>query len=233
MPIVTSPATSTSASFTIFGEDFTPDDPEWLRATPARRRDYWKRVGELAIQAKQNELRRGIDVDGRALRPVKPESRKDGATGPPLTPHRGSSRFYYRMRVALRADGVTVFWGDNWARVVQAHRVGALIRNGFGRGIRIKLPKRDVVGLTAHSQQWVAMRAASYWGNAAKQYRSIRDRRNATIRERTRPQILGSTMIPVSPNAPLPGNGKPRGFWGKVFDWFTRTALNIFARRSS
>lgn len=231
MPIVTSPEGGTSASFTIFGPDFTPNDPEWLRATPNRRRDYWRRVGELAIQAKQAELRRGIDVDGRALKPVKPLSRKDGADGPPLTPHRGSSRFYYRMRVALRADGVTVFWGDNWARVVQAHRVGALIRNGFGRGIRIKLPKRDVVGLTAQSQHWVAARAAAYWGNAAKQYMGIRERRAATIRERTRPQIIGNTTIPVSPNAALPSTGKPGGFWGRIFDWFTRTALNIFARR--
>lgn len=229
MPIVTSPPTGHSASFTIFGSDFMPSDAEWLRATDARRRDYWRRVGELAIQAKHRELVAGIDVDGHKLTPVKPSSRKDGATGPPLIPHGGSSRFYFRMRQSLRADGVTVFWGDNWAKVVQAHRVGATIANGFGRGIRIKLPRRDVVGLTVQSQHWVHQRAMSYWGNAAKKYASRRERYNATIRERLQPHTM--PPVPTSTNRPVTPM-KPPGFWDRVGDWFVRTALNIFARRT-
>lgn len=120
MPLITSPEFGKSASFTLYGDDWTPTGDEWARATAARKRDYWQRLGELAIVAKQNELRKGIDVRGKALTPVNQAYRRDKATGPPLTPHRAESRFWYRMRVSLRSDGVTVYWGDNWAKVVQA-----------------------------------------------------------------------------------------------------------------
>src|SRR5262245_16195392 len=91
------------------GPQFEPvNDPAWARATEKQRLAYWQHLAEFALDTKRKEIRRGIGVDGRKLKPVKPESRPDNAKGPPLIPHYAESRTAYLLASRSTSRGVTL-----------------------------------------------------------------------------------------------------------------------------
>ncbi len=145
------------ASFNLTGPEFEPIGGGWAFATTAEKRAYWREVGRLAVEAKRDELRRGINTLGRKFRAVKPSSRPDGATGPPLSPHQESSRFQKWARAATTDRSATVFWSHGWARIVGYHARGAG-----------NLPMRDAVGLIQTSLKWVATMARRFWASGMR-----------------------------------------------------------------
>src|SRR4051812_4100607 len=92
-----------------------------------------------ALLLKRRELRRGVGVSGARLKAVKPESRPDGAKGPPLSPHQAESRSqkWLRASISHRNATVTLWWSHGWGRILNYHRDG-----------NRHLPVRDVIGLT-------------------------------------------------------------------------------------
>lgn len=153
MPLTTDPK---RANFTISGADYEPTDTTWSFASESEKRAYWKRLGELAVEAKRWELRRGIDVNGRRFAPVRPASRTDGAAGPALSPHQAESRFQRLLRMVGTAQQCTLFWSHGWARYVKYH--------AYRMGPRT-LPVRDAVGLSPGRQRWVREGARLWWSN--------------------------------------------------------------------
>jgi hypothetical protein len=144
------------ASFSLSGDDFSPpaNDRVWKIAPESEKRAYWKRLGELAVERKRRELRKGLDAAGNKLKRVLKRSRPDGADGPPLSPHQAESRFQKYVAVRSTASGVTIFWMAGWAKVVGGHR------SGNANGV-----VRDVVGLSPASQRWVKESARRWWRN--------------------------------------------------------------------
>lgn len=133
---------------------------QWERASDRIKRRWLEAVGELAVARKRSELRRGIGVDGRKLHPVSPRSRPDGATGPPLTPHRGMSRTVRNLRhkIGLKGGTVTLYW------------LGRVGRTGWGtillyhaQGVVIGTYLRDVLGLTKASMRRLKGDARRLW----------------------------------------------------------------------
>lgn len=156
MPIVVSVE---KANFKLVGPEWFPAGPAWARAREPERRAYRRRLGELAVEAKRRELRKGVGVDGKKFEPRK-WPRPDHANGPPLSPHRAQSRFQRLLAFAVNAGGVTLFWRGGWAKVVGAH---AFPRNNtWGKP---KRPVRDAVGLTPTSETWVREQALLWWAN--------------------------------------------------------------------
>lgn len=145
------------SNFQVSGPDWEPiRDIWWEAATPARRQAYWSFLASRLKAAKDSELRRGLDASGEKLTRIK-YKRPDGATGPPLTPHRASSRFRRYCRVVSTTDHATVFWGNSWAKVVGGHR------SGRACGV-----ERDVVGLSPASQKRVKAEARKWWRDRYK-----------------------------------------------------------------
>lgn len=153
MPLTTDPA---RANFTIRGEDYEPTDVAWRLAGPAERRAYYRRLGELGKQAKEWELIRGIDVQGKPFVRVKPESRPDGADGKPLSPHYADSRFRRLFDFAETDRSVTFFWRAGWAKYVKYH--------AYRMGPRA-LPVRDTVGFSPGRQRWLREGGRLWWAN--------------------------------------------------------------------
>lgn len=182
MPLVVN---ADKANFRISGADFEPwRDEAWQRAGTEERRQYWDKVGELAFHEKKKELRRGIDIHGKRLKPIK-YRRPDGSTGPPLSPHQPNSRFQRNLSWANGANGCTVFWQGGWSRIVGAHA------SGYGN-----LPVRDVVGLTVASQARVKEGARLWWSN-----------RHGVIRWKPGPKPTGGGA--TGPAMPTPRRPQP------------------------
>lgn len=244
------------ASFTIHGADFTPNDEAWRVATTAQKRAYWKKVGEFAILAKRMDLTDGVDVHGMALKPVKMEWRlgvppafdtsrlkpgrfkpspQDGATGPPLLPRGDTSRFSRYLQAVVRNDGVTVFWGQGWGLVVDAHRIGARINPGFGNPrVTIKLPVRDTVGLSPRRAEWVRQRAADYWRNASGVYGRQRDRQQSRLPGQGAGGMSGGsvfTSLNIRQEIERQRQGlQPKTLRTKVIDWLKKATFKLFNR---
>lgn len=140
------------ASFSLAGPDVEPEHWSWALASPAERRAYYLTLGRACIRRKLLELRAGIGVDGRPLKPVKPESRPDGARGQPLSPHDAASRFQRWLRMFAAVDRCTLYWTNLWSRAVRGHMVG------WGH-----LPVRNVVGLTRRHVREAVTEARAGW----------------------------------------------------------------------
>jgi hypothetical protein len=142
------------ASFRLAGPDFEPEagNVYWKNAGPSERKKYFDEVGRLAITRKRRDLEKGLDANGDKLKKVLPKSRPDGADGPPLSPHRVKSRFQRYVRVSASIDGVVIYWGYGWRKVVAGHR------SGRACGV-----VRDVVGLSKAAQRWVRDNARAWW----------------------------------------------------------------------
>lgn len=142
----------------ISGPAFEPADPLWHVATPRERLDYWDRVGEIALEVKKAEIRRGIGKNGRKLKPVKMRYRKDGATGPPLIPHVEESRTIRLLAAHPMVNGVTLYWksdaGKSWRRILGYH--------AYKHGPR-SLPVRNTIGITPAGLKAIARRSRAEW----------------------------------------------------------------------
>lgn len=139
-------------SFSLAGRDVEPLDPYWPHLPASEHLAYYRILGEKARHRKLRELDAGVGVNGRRLASVKPESRRDGGSGPPLSPHNAASRFQRYLRVHVAVDRCVLYWGYGWRKVVRGHRIG------WGA-----LPIRDVVGLTKRDFAAAVAEARSEW----------------------------------------------------------------------
>lgn len=136
------------------GEEFEPLDESWVYATDAQRKNYWRHVGTFAIVVYRGMIRRGLDADGKELKPVKRTSRPDRATGPPLTPHYGMSRTSRLLAMSARVNGCTIWWRAGWSRILGYHAIK--------RGPR-RLPVRNVLGIYPAGRRKIAAEARRWW----------------------------------------------------------------------
>lgn len=128
------------------------DDPRWDDAPEAIKAKFYGHMADYAMSLKLNELRRGKDVHGDPLHPVQPRSRRDGATGPPLSPHQAESRTqeWLKSAVSRRKGTVTLYWPASWGKILGYH----------ARELRIE---RDVIGLTPSDETRFRSEAKAYW----------------------------------------------------------------------
>lgn len=149
-----------SAQFRLSGRDFEPTDLAWHLATPEQRTGYWNQIALLARDRKYAELNSGTGVDGNQLPPRK-KPRHDHANGRVLVPHYSDSRFRTELRWGATADGAILYWKSPWGKVVGYHARGEV------RGA----PVRNVIGLTARSQQQVYQQAQKWWAGQVESRR--------------------------------------------------------------
>ncbi|CAB5206966.1 hypothetical protein UFOVP184_2 [uncultured Caudovirales phage] len=147
---------------------FTPDidtPPELERATPERRKEFWRSAARIAMEVKQRELSQGLDYAGRKLRPVKPRKLKYQSghrlDGDPLMPHRAMSRTRRLLRTLTMGVKVTFYWARGWGKIVDYHRRGAAIMRG-GKCVG-RLPVRNVFGISQKGRDEISRRAAEAW----------------------------------------------------------------------
>jgi len=120
------------------------------------------------LEAKERELRAGIDIHGAPLAPLAQSTIKGrkSAMGPahayakPLTPayKLSRTRSLFTADVNASATGVICWWlydavtGASWGEILEYHRTGSA-----------RLPVRDVIGLTTASLAKVKQQAAAWW----------------------------------------------------------------------
>lgn len=139
--------------------------PPGLAARPAsERRLFWGWVVELGLKAKDRDLSRGLDRDGRPLRPIAARTRKyrrsamtpsgkGDPNAPPLTPAHEKSRTRSLLTGRAEADRAEFWWrfdpwtGQSWARVLEFQA-----RRG-----------RDVFGLSKAAVAWTRRLAVARW----------------------------------------------------------------------
>lgn len=147
---------------------FTPDiatPPELAKASPERRKEFWRVAARIAMEVKQRELSQGLDHAGRKLKPVRARKLKYRSgqilDGDPLMPHRAMSRTRRLLRTITMGVKVTFYWAMGWARILDYHRRGAmLVRGGKCVG---RLPVRNVFGISPKGRSEIARRAAEAW----------------------------------------------------------------------
>jgi len=144
-------------------------EPLAVRSAPAaQRRDFWAQVTVWVLEAKDEELRAGLDRDGNPMAALAEITRKRrrSAMGPadpnapPLTPAYGLSRTrsLFSAQPTAAANGVVCWWtydshtGDAWGEILKYHRDGTE-----------RLPVRNVFGLAPQSLATVKQRAADWW----------------------------------------------------------------------
>jgi len=147
---------------------FTPDidaPPELARASPERRKEFWKVAARIAMEVKQRELSQGLDHAGRKLKPVRARKLKYRSgqvlDGDPLMPHRAMSRTRRLLRTITMGVKVTFYWAMGWARILDYHRRGAmLVRGGKCVG---RLPVRNVFGISPKGRAEISRRSIEAW----------------------------------------------------------------------
>lgn len=142
-----------------------PKDDAWAQATPEEKRLFWRNAGVIAMEVKQRELTAGLDYAGRKLRAVQPRRLryKSGRPldGEPLMPHRAMSRTRMLLRYMVQATGIVFYWANGWAKILDYHRRGAVLKR-HGRCVG-RLPVRNVFGISPKGKQEIARRAAAAW----------------------------------------------------------------------
>ena len=138
-----------------------------LRQTAARRA-FWAAASQFVAQAKEAELKAGLDRYGNpmiALAKYTVEHRHSemgpaDPFAPALQPAHGLSRTrsLFSTQPTTALDGVTCWWaydaitGESWGKMLAIHRAGSA-----------KLPVRDVIGLAPLSVAQVKAKAAAWW----------------------------------------------------------------------
>jgi hypothetical protein len=123
-------------------------EPPGLAAYPAEiRRQFWGWVGEAGLRQKDRDLARGLDKDGKPLRPISAETRKHrrsamtpsgrgDPSAPPLEPGWQKSRVRSLLTAKAFEDHCEFWWkydphsGDSFARILEGQR--AMGRDVFG-----------------------------------------------------------------------------------------------------
>jgi hypothetical protein len=144
-------------------------EPAEVKAAPnAQRRAYWEAVSAFVAEAKEAELKAGLDRKGDDMVAIAASTRKNRHSemgpadpfAPPLQPAHGLSRTraLFVAQPTRLADGVTCFWsydahtGASWGEILRHHRKGGK-----------HLPVRDVIGLSPVSLETVRTRALHWW----------------------------------------------------------------------
>lgn len=183
---------NTAASFKIRG--IAPPD---LAAQPdSVKKLYWTWVLEYAIERKTEELRKGLDKDGKPLRPIAAETRKyrrsamtpsgkGDPSAPPLIPGWQKSRTISLLAGRALTTHVDIFWrfdpftGDSWGVVLAAQaRMG-----------------RDVIGLSPAGTARVQRQALARWA--------------AWKAQRSKIPHPETARAPAAQVPPLPRAGRP------------------------
>lgn len=182
---------------------------------------YWEWVVELGLKAKDADLAKGLDKDGKPLRGISERTRKNrrsamtptgrgDPSAPALMPGRGLSRTRSLLTGRARKNYAEFFWrydpwtGDQWGKILAYHAQGRT-----AGGI-----VRNVVGLSPASTAKVAAAAAQKW----------------EAWKRTQP---GPSEIVISRKiASMPaGQSRPRTVVAPPSPWRTVTQLETFARQ--
>jgi hypothetical protein len=172
------------------GPELAPGDFAWHRADETLRREFWRAAVAYVLKVKDASLARGLDRDGRRLKPIKPSTRRNrkSAMGPadpnapPLTPSFGASRTRLYLTGRALADGAEFYWRAGWGRILAIHAAGSRKRG---------LPKRDVIGLSPADTREAARLLAGWW--------------RARVERDERPTLL---PVPPPPKGPLPVLGR-------------------------
>jgi hypothetical protein len=140
-------------------------EPPDLKDHPAAvRKLYWGWVVEYGLKRKDLELSKGLDKDGKPLRPLRPKTRryrrsamtptgKGDPSDPPLTPGHRLSRTRSLLAGRALTTHAEFYWrfdaftGDSWG-VVLAYQ---------------KKKGRDVFGLSPKGTAWVQRMALKRW----------------------------------------------------------------------
>ncbi len=140
------------------GYTITGGEPPGLRARPESvRRMYWGWVVEEGIRAKEADLARGLDKDGKPLKPISAYTRahrrsamtptgRGSPSAPPLTPAYQLSRTRSLLTGRAEVDGAEFWWrfdpftGGSWARILeyqkaQGRDVFGLSKEGVNRAV--------------------------------------------------------------------------------------------------
>lgn len=157
-----------------------PTDRAWQQATEGVRLRYYQHAADEALSLKLKELRKGIGVDGQKLHPVLPKYRPDGATGPPLSPHRPESRSqkWLRSSIGMKAGTITLWWSHGWGEILGYH----------ARGEVIGAYLRDVIGLTAASRNALKLEMRRWWAAV--------NRNGGTAPAARRPPSRSTALVP-------------------------------------
>lgn len=166
-------ATVVGPSFRVGGPGWDP--PGWTTASQADRLAFWEKAREFVLEAKDAELKAGLDRHGKPMKALAPSTvaNRRSAMGPadpgapPLQPAHGLSRTRSLLVAKATANGVVCWWlvdkrtRASWGEILKHHRAG------LG-----KLPKRDVIGLSPASKAAVKARAFAWWEKylASKHY---------------------------------------------------------------
>jgi hypothetical protein len=136
------------------------EPPSLARQSDGVRLMYWGWVMNLALGAKDRDLARGLDKDGKPLKEISTETRlhrrsamtptgKGSPSAPPLTPGRQKSRTRSLLTGRAYPDRAEFWWkfdphiGDSWARILEDQREKG----------------RDVFGLSPQSLRRVVAQA--------------------------------------------------------------------------
>ncbi len=186
------------------------EPPDVRTAPTAQRRAFWQAVAAYVIEAKDRELRAGLDRFGRAMTGLSQytiEHRHSDMGpadphAPPLQPAHGLSRTrsLFTAQPTSALDGVTCWWsydsitGASWGEILRYHR------DGSG-----KLPIRDVIGLSPKFLAWVKQKADAWWAGQPR-------------------EVQQQLPIPPPPRIPPP-TFKPPVFTPRTSGWGRVTAL--------
>lgn len=162
-------------------------EPPDLRAYPDPVKiAYWGWVAELGLKAKDAELAKGLDKDGRPLRPIRPKTAKyrrsamtptgkGDPSAPPLMPGRSLSRTRSLLAARARKSSAEFYW-----------RFDPYTHDTWGKILRFQADKgRDVFGLSRQATAKVQAQALVRW--------------NAWKRKHEQPQRQIVAMPPVTP----------------------------------
>jgi hypothetical protein len=227
----------------IRGDDIEPKGEAWDNATPADRRAYYQRAGELALVIKRDEIRRGIGYDGKPLEPVLPSSRPDGAKGKPLDPHYARSRTYRLLAMRVATNGVTLFWHSGHGR--KQKLPWATILGYHADGVVIGAPMRDVVSsISPAGMRKLKARALQWWANfiasrrpkpTPKAKAKIIDVTDASASAAPSRAISTLTYREFDPNDPegmIAWTQEAFGAWGKSLTRHERAAIDRYSSRA-
>lgn len=172
--------------------DYAP--PEVLTASPAARRAFLERFGELALHLKRRMVVRGISPEGKRF-PKRKRPRPDGANGAPLAPHGQESRSARLLAVHVGDDFITLFWRGHgrksWAKILGYHADGEV------RGA----PVRNEFDLDEKTKRQIKATMKTWWGVREKE--KPKPPTPPTVVEKPKPKP------PVKPPAPRPIAAKP------------------------
>jgi hypothetical protein len=140
------------------------EPPDLKDYPPSVRKLFWGWVVEYGLKRKDLELSKGLDKDGKPLRPIRPKTRryrrsamtptgKGDPSAPPLTPGHQLSR----PRSLLAGRALTTHAEFYW-------RFDAFTGDSFGVVLAYQKEKgRDVFGLSPKGTAWVQRMALKRW----------------------------------------------------------------------